>query len=64
MRSGLGWVELPQGNCVPSVSRELETPEAVLRLIFAWFQLQVRYDKQTNLARVQVSISETHWIGC
>jgi hypothetical protein len=36
----------------------LEAPQAILRLIFEWFQLQVRYDKQSNLAHVRVAISE------
>ncbi len=40
-------------------SRRLsKTPEGTLRLIFNWFQLQVRYDKRSNTAHVRVSISE------
>ncbi len=36
----------------------LEAPEEILRQIFEWFQLQIRYDKQTNQAHVRVAISE------
>jgi hypothetical protein len=40
----------------------LEAPEEILRRIFEWFQLQVRYDKQANQAHVRVAIARTLWI--
>jgi hypothetical protein len=40
----------------------LEAPEEILRRIFEWFQLQVRYDKQANQAHVRVAIARTPWI--